>query len=221
MPRRKIVKYKSRRGRYVSKYRRYRRRPYYRFLKRRMYKIAKQLNVEYKEHNVQYTENGVSTTMTKQNMCVIDQGTGDGQRVGRQIKITRLNMKATLTFNASATNTKFRMIILIDKQTNEGTFATTDLLYDTSVDDIIVSGLNLDKKNRFKILYDKMFSVFPEKPIVGIKYNKNFNLPILYDASTSAVGDQTRNSLWICFVSSEATNTPSFTMHARVRYVDN
>lgn len=218
---RKISKYRNRRGRYVTRYRRRFKKPFYSRIRRKMYKIARQLNVEYKEHNIQFTGNTVSSTMTIQNLNLIDQGTTDITRIGRQIKITRLNIRSVFAINTSATMTYIRVIVLIDKQVNQAAFAAADLLYDTSVFDNCVSMINLDNKGRFKILSDRILALSPSNAVGKFIYNKNMNLPIVYDNTGNGVADLTSKSLYICMVSSEATNTPAVTMHARVRYVDN
>lgn len=220
MPRYKYQNYRNKRGRYIKKRRRYKS-SFYRGIKKKMYKLARQLNVEYKEHNVQFTGNTVSSTMTIQNLNIIDQGTTDITRIGRQIKITRVNIRGVCAINTSATMTFARFIVLIDKQVNQAAFSAGDLLFDTSVFDNCVSYINLDNKGRFKILCDKILSLSPSNAVGKFYYNKNLTLPVVYDGSTSAVADQTSKALYLCMVSSEATNTPAVTLHARIRYVDN
>lgn len=212
-------RYKKKRG--YRRFRRPRRNIFYKRLRNKMYKLARQLNVEYKEHNVQFTGNAVSSTMTIQNLNLIDQGTTDITRIGRQIKITRCNIRSVFAINTSATMTYVRVIVLIDKQVNQAAFSAGDLLYDTSVFDNCVSMINLDNKGRFKILADKILSLSPSNAVGRFIYNKNLNLPIVYDNTGNGIADLTSMSLYVCFVSSEATNTPAVTMHARIRYVDN
>lgn len=218
---RKKLRYKNKRGRYITRYRRRYPKPFYSRIRRRMYKIARQLNVEYKEHNVQFTGNTISQTLTIQNLNLIDQGTTDITRIGRQIKITRVNIKGVFAINASATMTFVRVLVLIDKQVNQATFSASDLLFDTSANDNCVSLINLDNKGRFKILYDKIIALSPSNAVGKFNYNKMMNLPIVYDNTGNGVADLTQKSLYLCFVSNEATNTPAVTLHARVRYVDN
>lgn len=220
MPRWKKQSYYNKRGRKIYKFRRYRP-SRTRYLRKRMYKLAKQLNVEYKRIYTQYSGNTIDQSLAIGNLNIIDIGTGASNRIGRFIKITRLNIKGFFKINSSATNTQIRCIILIDKQVNQSTFSSSDLLNDTSANDILVSSLNLDNNKRFKILYDRLFWMSQEKPVAKIRYNKNLNLKIAYDASTSSVADQTQKALYICFVSNEATNTPNAWLNCVTRYVDN
>lgn len=220
MPRFKSQKYYNKRGRYIHKKRRYRPSPW-RSIRRRLYRLSRQMNVEYKRHYDQYTANTIGTSATIQNVNIIDQGTVVTQRIGNQVKIISHYINSLFTINASATNTQIRFMVVLDKQVNGATFAIGDLLRDTSATDILVSSMDIDNGKRFKILYNKLFLLSPEFPSKQIKYFKKHSLKIKYDGNTSSVADQTTNGLYIVFFSNESTNQPAITLSSCIRYVDN
>lgn len=220
MPRIKIQRYRNKRGRYIYKKRRYGR-SRYRGIKRKVYRIARQMNVEFKRHYLQFTGNTINTTPTVSNCNIIDIGTGSNQRVGNQIKITSHYVNCLFSIHPSATNTQIRFIIVLDKQVNGSVFGANQLLRDTSVNDILVSQNDIDEGKRFKVLYNRLFLLSPEFPAKQFKFYKRHNLKVKYDGSTSSVADQTQMGLYLYFVSNEATNTPSLTLSSCIRYVDN
>lgn len=218
--RRKKISYKNKRGRYVqrSKFKSgFRNYGLIRYL-RNKFLLSKP---ELKRHYDQYTENTINTTPAIQNLNIIDQGNAVTQRLGNQIKIMAHYFNALFSINASATNTKIRLMIVLDKQVNESTMTIGDLLRDTSADDVLVSSMELDNSQRFRILFDQLIVLSQEFPSKSIKYYKKHNLPIKYDANTSAVADQTSKALYMIVFSNESTNTPTITASSCIRFVDN
>ncbi len=184
-------------------------------------KALSMLNVEYKRHYVQTTNNTINTTASITNLNIIGQGTGTNQRVGNQIKITSLYYNGLYKISAAASATTIRTIILLDKQVNEGIFSIGKLLRDTSTDDILVSSLNIDQKYRFKILFNELTMLSQEYPLKQIKKYIKLDHKVRYDASTGAVADQTTYGFYIVQVSNENTNVPGLTSSIAIRFIDN
>ncbi len=185
------------------------------------YGIKKLMNVEFKFHDVQTT-----TTLNDAPAIIqltnIPQGDTDQSRDGAQVKLTRLSIKYTIAMNASANASHVRVMLVHDKQTNQAIYAATDLLSDVTVNDSIVSQLNLDNKYRFHVLYNRVhnFSV-TGKQLTYQEVNKEIDMRLRFDNSTPSIADLTSSSLSLLFVSNEPTNQPSLTLFARLRYVDN
>ncbi len=184
--------------------------------------LKKLINVEFKFHDVQITATAVSTTATISQLTNIPQGDTDITRDGAQVKVTRLNLKYLLASHASAANTAVRLMLVLDKQTNGAIYAIADLLADTTANDIIVSGLNLDNKYRFRVLYNQVVLLNNEG--WNNKYhviNKQLQQRLRFESSTPSIADLNSGSLSFVIVSNQTTNTPLVTMFSRIRYVDN
>lgn len=185
-------------------------------------KALKMMNVEYKVLDTQITFTAISNTPTIVQLTNLSQGDGQSNRDGNQVKITRINWRYTYSVNASAVFSFLRVILVLDRQTNQAIYTAGNLLQDVTINDAIVSAKNLDNKFRFKVLYDKVHSMSPTHRTCGnAKYNKNVEIKIRYDANAGDITDLTSNSLSILLVSNEVTNTPSITSFMRLRYVDN
>lgn len=217
-------------------YRRYNRRSYkkqkcpvpmFGRLDRKAYKMAKKalrfLNVEFKHHDVKATIQAISDTPLIVELTNISQGDTDTTRVGAQIKLSQLNIKLDAIINSSASPTFLRVMLIKDKQTNQLPYAASDLLEDISISDSIVSPLNLHNKFRFRVLYDRVYTLSAAggEPLRYFQINKILNDKIRYDASSGTIGDLTSTSYSLLLVSNQPVNTPAVTFFSRVRYVDN
>lgn len=214
--------------------RRYRRR---RFRRRRYYKkkqglaskalsmawkVKRLLNVEYKFHDVQVTGSSISTTPTITQLSNIALGDTASTRDGNSIKWTRFTSHGTLSINSSATRTYVRMLLILDTQTNGAIYTAGDILQDTTADDAIVSLYNLNNRQRFKVLYDKVVRLASNTiSVKTFKVNKSFSLRQIFNADSAAITSIPTYSLSLMFISNEATNTPTLTMYNRLRYIDN
>lgn len=180
------------------------------------------VNVEIKNHDSEATATARSTTPTIVNLTSIAQGDTTITRDGSQCKIIEIDLRYFVNQNASATNTQLRVILVVDKQTNQAIYTADDLLDESSAGDAIVSPFNLDNKRRFTILYDRVHTYSATgKTNSYHKYKKKCGYMIRYDAAAAAITSNTENSLSLFFVSSEATNTPTVTHFCRLRFVDN
>ncbi len=186
-------------------------------------KGLRMLNSEIKNHDVQLTNQAISTTSTISQLTNIAQGDTVSTRDGNQVKLISLDLKYTLVLNASATSTFVRVMIVHDSQTNQAIYTEGMLLDDVSGSDGIVSMLNRDNKFRFRVLYNKVHSLFAAsaKGNSFTKVHKDLVLRIRFDASTPAIADLTSDSLSILYVSDQGTNTPVVTQFCRLKYVDN
>ncbi len=185
--------------------------------------VKRLLNVEFKNHDVTLTSVGIPdgvgliTQLTN-----IPQGDTGISRDGANLKLTSIYMKLLLRISASATNSNIRVMIVCDKQTNQAIYTTADLLLSAANVVSVVSPLNLDNQFRFKILYDKNFSVFDSGSKTALsKVYKKLNLKLRFDASTPSIADLRSSSLSLVLISSEPTNEPTVSGVIRLRFVDN
>ncbi len=181
------------------------------------------VNVEFKQHNSVLTSGTISDgTGFIQQLTNIAQGDTNLTRDGSSIKIVSIYLKGFVQINSAATQSIVRLMIVLDKQTNQAIYTTADLLHDVTEGDSLVSALNLDNKHRFVVLWDKSFTVDNNNNgIVHFSFFKKCNYPIRYDNSAAAITSLTSNSLSMVRISNEGVDFPDITSFTRIRYVDN
>ncbi len=179
-------------------------------------------NIEIKNFDVQ--QNGVAVTQTPVIVQLSNIPIGDttNSRDGSQCKMIGIDLNFLLTQNASATQTFCRVMLILDKQTNQAIYTPADLLEDVTAADNIIAPRNLDNLKRFTVLYDQIFTLDGDghRTAVVKKYISK-DLLLRYDASTPSIADLTQNSISLIQMATETTNTPVITHFSRLRFVDN
>ncbi len=186
--------------------------------------LKRLVNVEVKNFDVQQTNVAVAVTPVIVQLSNIPQGDTTISRDGAQCKVLSIELNIVV-FRELTTSviSQMRLLLVCDKQTNQAIYVDTDLLEDVTVNDSMVSPLNLDNKFRFNILWDKTFAL-PEggsNSVQVIRKIFRMNKILRFDGNTPSIADLTSNSFSLIQMSNEATNTPRITMFSRLRYVDN
>ncbi len=180
------------------------------------------LNVEFKLLDIFATNAVANDTPSVRQLSNSIQGDTNASRNGNQIKLKSLYLQGSMQFNSSATASSFRILLVQDKQTNGAQYNTTDILQDITTQDNIVSPYNTDGKYRFRVLYDKKFTLSSSgKQIQLFKKYCKLDMHIRYDGNAGTIADLSSNSISMIYYSSEATNAPLFTYYIRSRFVDN
>ena len=179
------------------------------------------VNVEYKHHTKSHTNLGVSSTVAPVCLCLIPSGDVDTKRDGSKVRVKWMTFNYILKKHSSASSTLVRVMLVIDRQTNQTAFSGSDLLLDTTITDSIVSPLNLDNSGRFRVIYDRYHILNAEMPTLVRKIYKKLDLQLKFDASTPGIEDLTLNSLHLLVFTDEASNDPTITYSSRLRYIDN
>ncbi len=184
--------------------------------------IKSLMNVEFKNHDIAATTSAITITPVITQLTNIAQGDTTLTRDGSSVKFVSISFRYTLVQHASATSTFVRIMLVLDRQTNEAIYTDTDLLADVTVADAIVSPRNLDNGHRFRVLYDKVhaFSASGSVSQHG-KFYKKLQLKVRYDAAAALITSLTQSSLSLFTVATEASSTPTITHRIRLRYVDN
>lgn len=180
------------------------------------------VNVEFKQHNINRTSAAMNTTFTQSFLTNLSQGGDDTERDGNSLRMKSIQIKGFVKQNASAAQTLVRLLVVHDKQTNQALFTPADLLFDVTPGDAIISARNIDNMKRFHVLWDKVITL--DSAASGTKtfsFYKKLNIAIRYDENAGDITDLTQSSLNFMQVSDEATNTPTITVHIRLRYIDN
>lgn len=180
--------------------------------------LLKQLvNVEKK-----FTDQTVGTTVTTtggiQCLNLVAQGSTDITRNGDSIKMHGLQYKLNVGINSSANQTVYRHMIVLDKDSRQGTPAISDILSTANT----ISPTNVDGHDRFVILKDERIALntggVPSKV-----YDEYIPLDIhaKYVSAGSTVADTAQNTLWFVNITNEATNGAGVSGHFRVSFYDN
>ena len=109
----------------------------------------------------------MSTTGTFLDLNTVPSGAGDNARTGNDISATSIRIRWIASQVAATTvANNCRIIVGWDSQPN--TAATTATLLDTSiVTNPLVAPYNHDNQKRYKILYDRSFTLNPSAGVSG------------------------------------------------------
>lgn len=144
------------------------------------------------------------------------QGLLVSNRVGNSVKLLSLGLNYTLKMHADATQTNVRVLIFLDKQSNQNKVSVAGLLQNTSLDSFIESHI----RYRVTKLYDKMHRL----SITGMqggcwKTHRRINTVVKFDGAS---GIATKNALIILFIADEPTaQGPTVQFKSRMKYIDN
>lgn len=172
------------------------------------------------------------------------QGTDILNRIGRKIVVKSLTYRYTLSCAAAdliaapgvtfyAPQNMIRMIILWDMQPNGAAPALADVLANAADN---TSQLNLNNRDRFRIVKDKMFSFDPfwhttigdfmgfNHTTTNHKGYKKFSQEVIFNAgNAAAVGDINSGSLYMIFLGNQAAaanRNINLVGNTRVRFTD-
>ncbi len=205
--------------------RRYRRRRYKKFSKasKALYiakKVQRMNRPEKKQAIQQATDTTMSDAGTIVQLCNMQEGDTNQKRDGGQVRFVSATLNYLVQRNASADTSVVRIMLIQDKQTNGAIFALSDLLFDATIVDNIVSPLNLNNARRFKVLYDKQHAVAANNRVVLRKKFLKLNIPVRYDANAGLITDLTQDSLALVFITDEPSLVPVITYNVRLRFTD-
>ncbi len=184
-------------------------------------KLKRLINVEFKFHDVQHTTEVITDVPVIIQLTNISEGTTDQTRVGASIKATKLFIRLWFQLGASAVS-NVRIMLILDRQTNQAIYSASDLLVDVTTSDNVISPLNLDNKHRFRVLFDRRYKMSNSgSQVINAQISKVLNTKFRYDANAGTIADLTSNSLSLLIVSNNTTNGPDCTLFSRLRYIDN
>lgn len=198
-------------------------------------------NVERKVADLNVATYNISTTGVFQMLANPTTGSDMTNRIGRKICLKSVYIRGLIVSEASRSGVAAqlapqvaRMVILIDQQPNGAAPAALDFLKEANA----LSQLNLDGRDRFKVLVDKQWFIGPyvlnatattavaELPNQGYVYKKykKMNEEVVFSTSTGGIADIQSGCLLAFFIGTNASGTNSdanFIGTFRVRYTDN
>ncbi len=174
-------------------------------------------------------------TIAQASCVIIDQGTGESQRLGRKITVKSINWRMeilTPEFDAQATPANeeiVRIIIYQDKQTNGAAATVLEILETANYQ----SFNNLANKSRFRTLMDRTYALNTQNlasdgaglvsgsgMTIQDSFYKKCNIVIEYDNSGTdgAITTQRSNNIGILTISKSAVG--KLLSQMRIRYSD-
>lgn len=172
---------------------------------------------------------------------LIQQGAAGNERIGRKVSLKSVQIRGFFLANPAEGITVspelnyMRMLVVYDKQTN-GTLPNINAIlqnqfYDGSYSLTETAGLNINSRDRFEILLDKMFVLpsdtagFIPSATVDLlhveEYRKLKGKETCYNTSTGSIGDIATGGLFlVCIGNIDGTvveEAPSWVMNAAIR----
>jgi len=164
----------------------------------------------------------------------ITQGDGESSRDGRKCMLKSVQVRGNIYVTGladqadAASGLVVRVLMVHDKQTNGAQLNAEDVLKDAGAD--INDMINMQYSRRFRILYDRTFSLRPVSTMTDgaatgsiayeqmpFKIFKSLNMPVNYTGTTEDIANITDNSLHMIAIAGGAGANITYT--ARVRFV--
>lgn len=184
-------------------------------LERKINTISK--SIEVKRLDGQNVDQSISNVSSFYLLNGIGQGDDSNNRSGNNVMMTSIYLKGTLTV-ADSSNL-IRLTLVMDTQTNGGAPTETLLFSNTSYP--YLAFINYDYRKRFKILWDEVFIVDTDDPVVHFKKYLKLKKQVSYLSSGATVAGIGKNSLYLVANSDSTTTThPLLTFLSRLKFAD-
>lgn len=184
-----------------------------------MVRLRRLVNVEKKKADFENSGTISTTAGNPLNPTNIGQGDTDQTRDGNSILVNGLLLKSTFTKNASATASRVRILIVLDKQQTPDTAPSYTDIIDPTFTDQILAPLNNETVGRYTVLMNRVITLDSNKPKRTMQKYFRLNHHVRYNGTASS--DVQKGGLWVLIVSDEATNAPSYTVQSRTYFYDN
>jgi len=158
----------------------------------------------------------------------VTQGSDFTNRIGRRWTIKTVQVEGYFHGTGALSNaagSHLRLMIIYDHQPNGALPAVTDVLTAATSH----SFLNLNNRDRFRVIMDKQVTVDPMDndatltSLAGttkkLVFYKRVNLPVVNDGTTNGIGDIQTGSLFLLSIGS-STEDYTFSGAVRIRFVD-
>ncbi len=155
-------------------------------------------------------------------LTLVAQGDGGAEREGNSIVIKSISLKLAMRMDTSQTsgNTN-RFMIVQDNSVNGAQFTESELLQVPGAEQNIVSALNLDNSQRFRVLWNKVVSLAPNgvESAYREKFMK-FNLKARYSGTGATISGVKTHGLFFVHMTSLSSAQNVLTYDIRTRFAD-
>lgn len=178
------------------------------------------VNSEMLHKDTTFSAAAITAAGSNTHLTAVAQGDDISGRTGNSFLLRSLSYRYKIIINPSVTaNTTVTVMLVQDtQQVGDTTPAVTDVLQSANT----FSLLNASSAGRFKILSRKSIILTPAtggRPAVEMKGFHKLYSHIRFNGTGTA--DIQKNGLYVLFISSEATNTPTVDGTFRIGYHDN
>lgn len=157
-----------------------------------------------------------STTPVVVAISDIAQGDDYNLRDGRSIMAKSLQIQGNIEVAASSVITIVRLVLFIDND-NYGTAPTSSNIGIS--DTYILRDGSPQNLKRFKVLMDKVYRLDVTSNLSkSVTYYKKMNHTIKFDGVNAT--DYSQGSIWLLYVSNQATYVPALNLSTRLRFTD-
>lgn len=134
---------------------------------------------------------------------LLAEGTDYTNRISRKVHVTSIQLRGQITIGTAATSTMVRFMVVYDYQPNGAVPAITDILDTaTSSTQPIAAPMNLNNRDRFRVVIDKIRKVDTlQSSRIPFNFYKNCNYETVYNAAGAGVATVTSGALWFFAVS--------------------
>jgi len=192
---------------------------------------AEQKTIE--SFNAAFPVNNDTTVLTAALLNGVAIGSDFTQRIGRKIQMKSILFRGNVEVDPATTDVAHgsfvRFMIVYDKQWNSQTVGVTlmsDVLQNitTGTGVATVSPMNLNNRDRFKVIMDKRVTVDMGKQTVKVDFFKKFKKPleVTFSGTTNTEGSIATGALWFLWFGSHpaGNDDASAAYYNRVRFVD-
>jgi len=163
---------------------------------------------------------------------LLAEGTDYTNRISRKVHVVSVQIRATINSNGTVP-CNVREMCVYDMQPNGAVPAITDILDTGTVNTYALSApLNLNNRDRFRVVWDKLHRLDDSYNAKNVNYYKKCNYETVFNAAGAGVATVTSGALWWFAVSDVATaGTPPTIIYTagavmaskgviRIRFVD-
>jgi len=168
----------------------------------------------------------LSTTPTITLLNGVAQGTEFNTRIGRKITMKSIQIRGYAAIvDSPASGSLNRVMLIYDTQPNGALPAASDVLNANTA----TSMLNLNNRDRFKVLMDKQFALgfysagnIASNASFNLKKFKKLNHDVIFSGSTNLIGVMTSGVIFLLTVGTGVTGTATNKLVAsfRIRFSD-
>jgi len=145
-------------------------------------------------------------------------GNSGSTREGQSINLLYSWLQFDIICNTTSVGSVVRMMLVYDKQPNGAAFTAANLLVtNTNLNSPFVIGYG----HRFRVLWDRRYAlsaVGGNYQIIKRVFKKMFLKTTFNTGDAGTVADIATGSLYLFYISDEATNTPTLSYYHRLRY---
>lgn len=155
------------------------------------------------------------------NPVLLALGDTSTDRNGNSIKVTSFMLRATINKHVTPLSTRCRVIMFSDVSSAGAIPSIGALLQTITNDDGVISPLNRVNGSRFRVMFDKVYTMDNNTPTKGINFFKKMSHHIKYLDGTSTVTSLGQHPIYLAFISDQTANLPTVELYTRLRFLDN